>query len=849
MTKPKQLPSRGTNSRLTAVRAAPQSNKVSKESAHSTASLFRFLTLLTVRKLVVDDKGSWWSSTSQIMHHRVSESLIQDLIRELRNRPLAVNGHHVHQNGHANGHHHHVNPMPASVTPNTRRRTDIPNREQPSSSTEAGLSSSRASSGAASQVAFNAKELERTKNQLRQLQELLASLDGSQTGQPELGHLWANARPNDLNGHQNHMMNGYSSHGHDTANTALVAQNDHGFGLNMDSLIRNMAVSIESMNEMTRNMLHRTSSNNDGNQQLITLLLMQNQQLIHQQQQLLLFLSLNHNNVSTSRHDDHTCCASSTGQRRLADHLQRPNQTTYHSFPDNEQSSSQLQSNYFVDNVSSQHTMPSSQSTYSYQTNMLSSVKRPACSPNLSDSGRPTTIPSNPSSAKLQLNNQVTPGVRANNYYDNFRSNTCQNQLSGSSRNEPNSVTSMTPNFASNVPASNPENILANQLQDSLRLMDVSPFTSTSVNTSSTSNHNFHFEAPVDLSSGSNNQRHHPFALVPPLRSLSENANAFHRKQKKAANHTKARVVANPWEMPSNSMTEGAAGPSVLSLEKIIEKFMTEDKSVAKNQVSSGKKANNIASATNQLDSLGAVGGAVAQELDFLLSPSSGAVRKRPRSNTASGVFETTSYVNGDLSATSTVTSSNSSSVHTSINNRGDHNQLTLLHPLVVPDPSPNPGEEVEVPVVNPAQCMRELSSKLRTWQESLSSIDVNGDVDSSSNETTFIVVTPGSQTNNLDSAVSTTVSTEADNPRRSDTATVVSEEDNKSPVASSSKPCLPNPSSPLTKNAGAETGESGQEEEVDTDGRGYEQDDEDEEEEDDEDEISFQDEGGEQGL
>jgi hypothetical protein len=331
---------------------------------------------------------------------------------------------------------------------------------------------------------------------------------------------------------------------------------------------------------------------------------------------------------------------------------------------------------------------------------------------------------------------------------------------------------------------------------------------------------------------------------------MTDNANAYHRRPKKSANHTKARVVVNPWDVttPANinnstfDVSGGSGLPvsSVLPLEKIIEKFMSDDKSNGK--TTTGKKANNIASATNQFESLGAVGGVAVEDLQFLVSSSSGAVRKRPRSNT------------GEVSGPSTVTSSDSSSVDTFIN-RENQNNSTPSH-MTVPDPSPNHGED-NVTAVNPAQCMKELSNKLRTWQESLSSTEA---AEPSSNEATFVVRSPntsGSLENNLNDAVNTTVCLEAGNSRQ--TLNVMSEEESgSSPVASSSTAIKPSSSnlsgsasSAVAKNVataatGAETGESGQEEEVDTDGRGYEQDDEDEE--DDEDEIRFAEEG-EQGL
>ena len=260
---------------------------------------------------------------------------------------------------------------------------------------------------------------------------------------------------------------------------------------------------------------------------------------------------------------------------------------------------------------------------------------------------------------------------------------------------------------------------------------------------------------------------------------------------------------------------------------------------------------------------MGAVGGVSAEDNEndwrnFITSPSSstGAVRKRPRATTLPNEVTGTAVTVNPISPA--VNSSNSSSADTSIS-RGNK---TPSH-MTVPDPSPNPGEEGEtLGPLSPAQCMRELSNKLKTWQESLSSNEIGGEP--SSNEATFIVAstpdTSRSSANNSLNTANETVTLGNGNQRRDPNKTVtvaLSEEASASHGTTSNgfnnHSSLPQSSPNSNNNAsasaatGAETAESGQdEEEVDTDGRGYEQDDEDEE--DDEDEIRFEGDG-EQGL
>jgi len=308
-------------------------------------------------------------------------------------------------------------------------------------------------------------------------------------------------------------------------------------------------------------------------------------------------------------------------------------------------------------------------------------------------------------------------------------------------------------------------------------------------------------------------------------------------------------MSGNGWELPSSET-------GAISLEKIIEKFMTEEKTNSKNQ--SGKKTNNIASATN-LESLGAVGGVggVGDETQMIVSSASGAVRKRPRSN---GEVSSTTGCNVEASsATSSVTSSISSDSSVQQKN------ISPGSCLAVPDPSPNPSEggAVTSSSLNPVQCMREISNKLMTWQESLSSNAVGGDQEddeeamSSSNDRTLVLTSGETSMNSLSKTGNITISIESGDQRSNninpnETVTIVSEDDNSisqdpRPVLSDQgQPSLPREDpGPIGAVGGAESGQD--EEGFDTDGRGYEQDDEDEEDEDeDEQELRF--EGGDEG-
>lgn len=429
------------------------------------------------------------------------ESLLRDLVRELRgangagdtnnslnstttannNTMTQGNNHHHHNhldhhlvNHHHGHHHHHHHSHRTGGNGVSGRNVTLGMRTSNSSDTTDPVM--EASGGAWSGDSSTLRDSDETTSTIRQLRKLLAAIEqqsglspSSTRGRGSTNNL------NHINHHVSHpLMNGDVENHFQTVETTL------------ESISRSIQSSSNLTSELMRNLLDNSghSGSSSTSNHIMTLLLLQNQQLLQQQQQLMVHFSLilQQQRQSSSQEGippaNCSCVRchpppSSPGVFRSAS-LGQNNLLPLSSFGSNQQ----LPNNFtFVSNLPSGHST-SNTCPNNIRRNSLteasgsSGVKRPFPSPIVFSN--PVGSNNGQNQAQPTLNNQVTPGSRANNYYDNFRSFTRQNQLNGPTLGSGSGNSSVsnwsTQGVKSETSGSSHIDQLSGQLQDSLSI-------------------------------------------------------------------------------------------------------------------------------------------------------------------------------------------------------------------------------------------------------------------------------------------------------------------------------------------------------------------------------------------
>jgi len=424
------------------------------------------------------------------------ESLLRDLIRELRgangagdannslnstttaNNNTMTQGNNHHHHNHLDhrlvnhhGHHHHHQPGGNGVS---SRNVTLGMRT--SNSSDATDPVMEASGGAWSGDSSTLRDSDGTTSTIRQLRKLLATIEQQSGLSPSSTRGRSTNNLNHINHHVSHpLMNGD------------VKNNFPAIETTLESISRSIQSSSNLTNELMRSLLDNPghSSSFSTSNHIMTLLLLQNQQLLQQQQQLMVHFSLilQQQRQSSSQEGilpaNCSCLRcnpppSSPGVFRSAS-LGQNNLLPLSSFGSNQQ----IPNNFtFVSNLPSGHSTHSNTCPNNIRRNSLteasgsSGVKRPFPSPIVFSN--PVGSNNGQNQAQTTLNNQVTPGSRANNYYDNFRSFTRQNQLNGPTLSS-GSANSSASNWStqavkSETSGSSHIDQLSGQLQDSLSI-------------------------------------------------------------------------------------------------------------------------------------------------------------------------------------------------------------------------------------------------------------------------------------------------------------------------------------------------------------------------------------------
>ncbi|KAI1293786.1 putative aconitate hydratase, mitochondrial [Halotydeus destructor] len=290
-----------------------------------------------------------------------------------------------------------------------------------------------------------------------------------------------------------------------------------------DQFIKTMQNNMDSMTSVFENQLNPQSAM--ANNQMFYLMMMQNHQIMQQQQMLMYWIQQQNLLI----------------QSRLNSSLQNQN-----------------------------HEQPDNANIYQPQQSFPSQDTSTPLSHTRSQNREERSL----TESATALNNQVAPGVRANNYWDNFKSNSRQNQLS-------------TMNGTSNG-----------------RPLD-NPFTN-------------HTAFPASLLNNGSGQA---------------NANCMHRRPKKAANASQRNSESE--KIQNAPTTDEVKSIDLSTLYSVLEKFVSDDtklKSKPNNCLPSlevegavGGEAVTASDLADQFHSL------VRNGAPLHISPSTGAIRKKPR--------------------------------------------------------------------------------------------------------------------------------------------------------------------------------------------------------------------------